>query len=194
MVIYFSYHKLNAQTKKDPNPLPFLDSVLDFVARREMYSFMDGYNGYNQFKMVEEDKEKTTFIFEWGAYACNVMPFGLCNAPTTVQKVVTKTFKHFKNKFMQVFLDDFSVYGDKKYHLEQSQKCLEKCRLNGISLNLEMCAFCVNSRVLFRHIVCHDSLLIDTRKITTIIVMSAFINPIKIKQLLGAAGFYQRYF
>jgi hypothetical protein len=51
--------------------------------------------------------------------------FGLCNAPPTFQKVVIKTFKPYLNKFMQVFFDDFSVYGDKKDHLEQLQKCLE---------------------------------------------------------------------
>jgi hypothetical protein len=44
---------------------------------------MDGYNGYNQVKMVEEDKDKMTFISKWGTYAYNVMPFGLCNALTT---------------------------------------------------------------------------------------------------------------
>jgi len=89
------YHKLYAQTKNDPFPLPFLDSILDYVAEHELYSFMDGYNGYNQFKMAKEDKDKTTLILEWGAYAYNVMPFGLCNAPTTFQKVVTKTFKPY---------------------------------------------------------------------------------------------------
>lgn len=53
---------------------------------------MDGYNGYNQVKMAKEDKEKTTFILEWGAYAYNIMPFGLCNVLVTFQKVVTKFF------------------------------------------------------------------------------------------------------
>ncbi len=56
-----------------------------------MYSFMDGYNGYNQVKMAKMDKE-TIFIFEWGIYVYNVMSFGLCNAPTTFQKVITKVF------------------------------------------------------------------------------------------------------
>jgi hypothetical protein len=79
---------------------------------------MDGYSGYNQIKMVEKSNEKTTFISEWGAHAYNVMPFGLCNAPPTFQKVVTKTFKPYLNKLLQVFLDDFSVYGNKKNHLE----------------------------------------------------------------------------
>jgi hypothetical protein len=83
------YWKLNSQTNKDPFPLPFLDSILDTMSRHEMYSFMDGYNDYNQMKMVDKDKKNTWFIFEWGACAYNVMPFGLCNASTTFQKVVT---------------------------------------------------------------------------------------------------------
>jgi hypothetical protein len=60
---------------------------------------MDGYNNYNQVKMAKKDKENTTFISKWGAYAYNLMPFGLCNALATFQKVVTKTLKEyfFKN-------------------------------------------------------------------------------------------------
>jgi hypothetical protein len=75
--------------KKDPFPLPFLDSILDIVVGHEMYSFMDRYSGYNQVKMVEEDKEKMSFSYEWGAYAYNVLPFGLCNVLATFQKVAT---------------------------------------------------------------------------------------------------------
>ncbi len=76
-------------TKKDPFPLHFLDLVLDIVATHKMYSFMDRYMGYNQMKMAKENKEKTSFISKWGAYACNVMPFGLCNTLVTFQKIVT---------------------------------------------------------------------------------------------------------
>jgi hypothetical protein len=63
--------------------------------------------------MVKEDKEKTSFIFEWGAYAYNIMPFGLCNALATFQKVVTQTFKEYLNDFMQVF-KMILVFMDKK--------------------------------------------------------------------------------
>jgi len=62
--ICVDYQKLNSQAKKDPFPLLFLDSILDTMVRHEMSSFTDVYNGYNQVKMVEEDKEKTSFIFE----------------------------------------------------------------------------------------------------------------------------------
>jgi hypothetical protein len=62
--IYVDYQKLNSQIKKYSFLLPFLDSALDIVARHKMYSFMDGYNGYNEVKMAEEDKEKPLFIYE----------------------------------------------------------------------------------------------------------------------------------
>jgi len=97
--ICVDYRKLNSQTKKDPFPLPVLDLVLDIVVKHEMYSFMDGYSCYNQVKMAKKDKEKTSFIFERGAYAYNVMPFRLCNVLTTFQKVVTQTFQEYSCKY-----------------------------------------------------------------------------------------------
>lgn len=71
------------QTTKDPFPIPFTDTMLDQVASHKMYSFIDGYSGYNQVKLALEDREKTAFIIEWEAFYDLVMPFGLCNAPTT---------------------------------------------------------------------------------------------------------------
>jgi hypothetical protein len=161
------YYKLNSQTKKDPFSLPFLDLVLDIVARYEIYSFVDEFSGYNQVKMTKEDKEKMLFIFEWGACAYNVMPFQLCNTPTTFQKVVTQTFKEYFNNFMQVFFDDFIVYKHKEEHLNRLNKCMTQCRNNSISLNLEKCSFCINFKVLLGHIVSEDGLLVDPRKITS---------------------------
>jgi hypothetical protein len=109
------------------------------------------------------------------------MPFGLCNVLATFQKVVTKTFKEYLNKFTQVFLNDFSIYGSKKYHLGQLQKCLEECRRNGMNINPEKCAFYVNSCVLLGHIVCSDGLLMDPKKITIITMMLVPVNTIETK-------------
>ncbi|MCO5551528.1 hypothetical protein L7F22_005032 [Adiantum nelumboides] len=84
--ICVDFRKLNEQIIKDPFPLPFTDTMLDQVAGHEMYSFLDGYSGYNQISLAEEDREKTAFITEWGAFIYLVMPFGLCNAPATKMK------------------------------------------------------------------------------------------------------------
>ncbi|MCO5557383.1 hypothetical protein L7F22_010946 [Adiantum nelumboides] len=77
------YRMLNTQTIKDPFPLSFADMMLDEIAGHEMYSFMDGYSGYNQLKIALEDREKTIFITEWEVFMYSVMPFGLCNARAT---------------------------------------------------------------------------------------------------------------
>ena len=86
------YRKLNAATKKDHFPLPFIDTMLDNVAGQQLYSFLDGFSGYNQVSIHPDDQSKTTFVTKWGTYAYRVMPFGLCNAPATFQRVVTQAF------------------------------------------------------------------------------------------------------
>jgi hypothetical protein len=91
------------------------------------------------------------------------------------------TFKEYLNKFMQVFLNNFSVHGDKKDHLDQLQKCLEECKRNAISHNPKKCALCVNSNVIFGHIVHSDGLLVDPPKIIAITTMLVLINVIEIK-------------
>ncbi|KAH9317692.1 hypothetical protein KI387_019461, partial [Taxus chinensis] len=88
--ICVDYRKLNKATKKDHYPLPFSDQILDEVAGQECYSFADGYSGYNQVRIVEKDQLKTTFTTPWGTFAYRVMPFGLCNAPATFQRLMNR--------------------------------------------------------------------------------------------------------
>ncbi|KAL2634337.1 hypothetical protein R1flu_005816 [Riccia fluitans] len=157
--ICIDYRKLNASTVTDAFPLPYIDLMLESVAGQEMYSFMDGFSGYNQVSVAERDREKTTFITEWGAFAYRVAPFGLKNAPSTFQSVVTTAFEEYLNEFMQTYLDDFTVYGSCTDHLRHLRKCLEKCRKFLISLNPDKSVFGVSSGMLLGHIISKDGLL-----------------------------------
>ena len=78
-----NYRKLNAATVTDAFPLPFMDGVLDVVSGHEVYSFLDGFSGYNQIRMHPDDQEKTAFVTEWGVFVAVVMMFGLKTTPTT---------------------------------------------------------------------------------------------------------------
>ena len=111
------YRKLNATTITDVFPLLFIDNVLDTVSGQDFYSFLDGFSGNNQIRMHPDDQEKTTFITEWGVFVAIVMMFGLKTAPTTFQRIITEIFGEFIPAFMQVFLDDFVVYGRRADHL-----------------------------------------------------------------------------
>ena len=84
--ICIDYRKLNQAILKDHIPFPFMDQMLERLARQAYYYFLDGYLGYNQIVVNPEDQEKTTFTCPFDVFAYRKMPFGLCNAPVTLQR------------------------------------------------------------------------------------------------------------
>jgi hypothetical protein len=106
------FWKLNSATKKDYFPLPFTDIILDHVAGHQQYNILDGFSGYNQVFIRKSDQLKTMFTTEWGTFAFNRMPFGLCNAPGTFQRLIMDIFKDFLRHFLEVFIDDFAVFSN----------------------------------------------------------------------------------
>ena len=105
------YRKLNATTRKDHFPLPFIDQMLERLANHPYYCFLDGYSGFFQIPIHPDDQEKTTFTCPYGTFAYRRMPFGLCNAPATFQRCMMSIFTDMIEDIMEVFMDDFSVYG-----------------------------------------------------------------------------------
>jgi hypothetical protein len=75
----FEYHEINKETLKYYFSLPFIDQVLDTLAGKKYFSFLDGFIGYNQIQIAPEDQEKTTFTCPWGTFSYRVLLFGLCN-------------------------------------------------------------------------------------------------------------------
>ncbi|KAM2032529.1 hypothetical protein ACFX1T_014533 [Malus domestica] len=106
-----NYRKLNNETRKDHFPFPFIDLMLDRLAGYAYYCFLDGYSGYNQIPIAPEDQEKTTFTCPFGTFAYRRMPFGLCNAPATFQRCMMSIFSDLVERCIEVFMDDFSVFG-----------------------------------------------------------------------------------
>ncbi|XP_070039129.1 uncharacterized protein [Nicotiana tomentosiformis] len=109
--ICMDYRKLNTATQKDHFPLPFIDQMLDRLARRSHLCFLDGYSGYNQISIAPEDSEKTSFTCTYGIFAFRRMSFGMCNAPATFQRCMLAIFTDMVEDIMEVFMDDFSVVG-----------------------------------------------------------------------------------
>ncbi|GJS78922.1 reverse transcriptase domain-containing protein [Tanacetum coccineum] len=130
------YRKLNDATRKDHFPLPFMDQMLERLARNEYYCFLDGFSGYFQIPIDPLDQEKTTFTCPYRTFAYRRMPFGLCNAPGTFQRCMVAIFHDMIEKTMEVFMDDFSVFGDSfSSCLSHLDKMLQRCEDTNLVLN-----------------------------------------------------------
>ncbi|GJS42956.1 reverse transcriptase domain-containing protein [Tanacetum coccineum] len=110
--VCIDYRKLNEATRKDHFPLPFMDQMLERLAGNKFFCFLDGFSDYFQIPIKPIDQEKTTFTCPYGTYAYKRMPFGLCNAPATFQRCMIPIFQDMLETSLEVFMDDFSAFGD----------------------------------------------------------------------------------
>ena len=192
--VCIDYRKLNAGTRKDHFPLPFVDQMLERVAGHEFYCFLDGYSGYNQIEIALEDQEKTTFTCPFGTFAFRKMPFGLCNAPETFQRCMMGIFSDMIEIILEIFMDDFSVFGDSfESCLENLRKVLERCQEKNLVLNWEKCHFMVTQGIVLGHIVSKDGIEVDKAKVELISNLPTPKCVRDIRSFLGHAGFYRRF-
>ncbi|GJV41447.1 reverse transcriptase domain-containing protein [Tanacetum coccineum] len=134
------YRKLNEATRKDHFPLPFMDKMLERLAGNEFYCFLDGYSGYFQIPIDPQDQEKTTFTCPYGTFAYRRMPFGLYNAPGTFQRCMMAIFHDMIKNTMEVFMDDFLVFGDSfATCIFNLDNMLKRCEDTNLVLNWEKC-------------------------------------------------------
>jgi hypothetical protein len=98
---------LNKAYPKDNFPTPFIDQIVDECTSCEVFSFIDGFSGYNQIQIKPEDQHKTTFICPWGTFSYQKMPFGLKNARATFQWVTSFAFHNLRN-IVEAYLDDLT--------------------------------------------------------------------------------------
>ncbi|WVZ52791.1 hypothetical protein U9M48_003813 [Paspalum notatum var. saurae] len=105
------YRKLNAAIQKDHFPLLFIDEMLERLANHSFFCYLDGYSGYHQISIHSEDQSKTTFTCPYGTFAYRRMSFGMCNALASFQRCMMAIFSDLIENIMEVFMDDFSVYG-----------------------------------------------------------------------------------
>ncbi|XP_017635618.1 uncharacterized protein LOC108477606 [Gossypium arboreum] len=123
--VCMDYRQLNAATRKDQFALPFINQMLDRLAGRAYYCFLDGYSGYNQIAIAPKDQEKITFTCPFGTFAFRRTRFGLCNALPTFQRCMMEIFSDMIQDSLEVFMDDFSVYdNDFDYCADKLDKTL----------------------------------------------------------------------
>ena len=106
--VCIDYRKLNIA---DHYSLPFIDQMLDMLAKHPHYYFIDGYSRYNLISIAPKDQKKTTFTCPYATFSFGRMLVGLYNALATFQRCMMSMFSDLVEKVMEIFMDDFSLYG-----------------------------------------------------------------------------------
>lgn len=192
--ICVDYRALNKATKNDHFPLPFIDKVLDTLARKHFFSFLDGFRGYNQICIAPEDQDKTTFTCPWGTFSYNVLPFRLHNAPATFQRAVLSIFVDIVNDCVEVYMDDFTVCGNT---YEEAKTNLEKLRKRYIDTNLslshEKCYILMTKGIILRHYISSQGIQVDPKEIQIIQNLPTPSSQKDVHIFLDHSMYYRRF-
>ncbi|GJR43170.1 reverse transcriptase domain-containing protein [Tanacetum coccineum] len=192
--VCIDYRKLNEANRKDHFPLPFMDQMLERLAENEFYCFLDGFSGYFQIPIDPQDQEKTTFTCPYGTFAYRRMPFGLCNALGTFQQCMMAIFHDMIEKTMEVFMDDFSVFGDSfDSCLSNLEKMLKRCEDTNLVLNWEKCHFMCREGIVLGHKISKSGIEVDRAKVDVIAKLPHPTTVKGVRSFLGHAGFYRRF-
>jgi hypothetical protein len=133
------------------------------------------------------------FITDWGTYAFNRMPFGLCNAPGTFQRLMMDIFWDFLKHFLEVFINDFAVYCECSGHLGFLRQTFQRCRETGLKLHPDKCFMGVTRGVFLGHIVSDKGLEVDIDKVKAILTLTPPKTVKEVRGFLGCVGYYGQF-
>nr|GEV54143.1 reverse transcriptase domain-containing protein [Tanacetum cinerariifolium] len=155
--------------KNEDNGLIPTRLVTGWRVWNEYYCFLDGFSRYFQIPIDPRDQEKTTFTCPYGTFAYRRMPFGLCNAPGTFQRCMLAIFYDMVEKTMELFMDDFSVFGNSfETCLFRLDKMLQRCEDTKLCLNWEKSHFKVKEGIVLSHKISRNGIEVDKAKIGVI--------------------------
>ena len=144
--------------------------------------------------MHSKDREKTAFTTRFGTYEFNVMPFGLCNAPATFQRLMDRIYKDIAWRFVVVYLDDTIIYSRTfEDHLKHLREVFTRIRKAGLRLNLEKCKFWMQRLPFLGHIVTPQGIAPDPSKVDAVQKLSPPKTVTQLRSFLGLAGYYRRF-
>jgi len=134
------YRILNKYTYKDSYPLPRIEDCLDSLAGSKYFATIDLASGYWQVVLDEKSKQKTAFASRHGLFEFTVMPYGLCNAPATFERLMERVLAGLQWKICLVYIDDIIVHGSSVDELsDRLDKVFERLRKACLKLKPSKC-------------------------------------------------------
>ena len=188
------YRRLNAMTIKDAYPLPRIDDSLRLLGNQQWFSTMDLASGYWQVAMSPEAKRKAAFVTNEGLFQFRVMPFGLCNAPATFERLMDRVLCGMRWSRCLVYLDDVISFGTTiPEALLRLEEVLARLSEFGLQLKAKKCTFMQTEVAFLGHIVGRTGLACDTEKLSAVRNWHEPNRVKAVRQFVGFVGYYRRF-
>ena len=184
------YRRLNAVTRKDTFPLPRIDDLLDQLKGKKIFTTLDAKRGYWQIRVQKSSQEKTAFVTFDGLYEFRVMPFGLCNAPATFQRLMQRALVGM-SKFCSVYIDDILVFSESvEEHIGHLCQVFRRLREVGLKLHPQKCFLGRPEVPYLGHVISAEGILPNPGKV---LAVKEFPTPTNVREFLGLASYYRRF-
>ena len=189
------FRKLNDRTKKDSYPLPRIQESMEAMVGARHFSCVDLKSGFWQVKMDEESRQYTAFtVGSLGVYEFLRMPFGLCNAPATFQRLMQNTLGELNLTYALIYLDDVVVFSQtEEEHLIRLRAVLERFQEHGLKLKPSKCQFFRTEITYLGHRVSKDGMSPSQDNLRGIAEMAPPTTYTGVREFTGATGFYRRF-
>lgn len=188
------YRQLNAKTRKDAFPLPRIEESLDGLTGAKWFSTLDLASGYSQVEVAEKDRAKTAFCTPFGLFEFNRMPFGLCNAPSTFQRLMERMFGDCWYQSVLLYLDDLIVFSSSvKQHLERLEEVFLRLQKQSLKVKLSKCHFFQTRVRYLGHVVSAEGVTTDPDKVAAVRDWKTPSNLVELRSFLGFASYYRRF-
>ena len=188
------FRQLNDVTRKDAYPLPRTDQCFDALAGSCLFSSLDLRSGYHQCALSPVDADKTAFVTRRGMFRFQVLPFGLCNAVATFQRLMDIVLSGLNFEVCLVYIDDVILMSTTpEQHLERLEMVLERFKQVNLKLKPSKCHLMQTEIIFLGHRISKDGIATDPAKIQLIKDWPVPINLRQLRGFLGLAGYYRRF-
>lgn len=190
------YRKLNKVTQPIHFPLPRLEDIFDTVgeARASYFSTLDMFSGYWQIPLCPTTKHKSSFTTHYGQFQWTRLPFGLRNAGTSYQQIMSDIFRDMNWKVVLCYVDDILVFSKTfDQHLQHLDQVFQTLRRSGLTLKPSKCQFAAPRVKYLGHIISKAGMEVDPDKTSAIDNFPTPTNPKEIRSFLGLCSFYRSF-
>lgn len=188
------YRELNKHTIKDSFPLPRIDESIDYLAGAKYFCTLDLAAGYWQVPLDDEAKQKSAFVVPGGLFEFQVMPFGLCNAPSTFQRLMETVLAGLQWKIALIYLDDVIVFGSSVEEVvDRLQVIFTRLREAKLKLKPKKCHLFQREVLYLGHIVSERGVSTDPAKVEVVATWPTPTNVTEVRSFLGLASYYRRF-